>query len=254
MSETYADEQLKEESLVEHLRELKKRLIYIILGVIVTAGICWIFKENLFDVIRKPIEPFLTTENNGLVYTGLMENFIAYIKICLLGGLIISCPYWLYHLWMFIAPALYTNEKRYGLVFIFTGTLLFIFGVSFVYFFVYPLAFEFLLGFGSGQDKALITVNDYLSFFVKTTFLFGLAFEIPLVLTFLGLMGLVSADFLAKNRRYAFLFLCLASAILTPPDPLSMMMMAAPLTFLYEASIWSIRILTKKTKEKDLAN
>lgn len=252
MSETYAEESLKEESLIDHLRELKKRLLYIVAGVVVTAGICWIFKEDLFDLIRKPIEPFLTTDNNGLVYTGIMENFVAYVKICLLGGLTLSCPYWLYHLWMFIAPALYSKEKKFGLIFIFTGTILFLAGICFVYFFIYPLAFDFLLSFGSGKDKALITVSDYLSFFLKTTFLFGLAFEIPLVLTVLGLMGLVSADFLVKNRRYAFLFLCVASAVLTPPDPISMMMMALPLTFLYESSIWSIRILTRKSKEKDL--
>jgi len=240
-----SQEELKEESLIDHLRELRKRLVYIVLGVIVCATACWFFKDLLFDFIRRPIEPFLDTESKGLVYTGLMENFMAYIKICLLGGVVLSCPFWLYHLWRFIAPALYTHEKKYGLGFIFVGSLLFFLGISFVYFFVYPLAFKFLLGFGSGQDQAMITISDYLSFFLKTTFLFGLAFEVPLVLTFLGLMGMVSANFLAANRRYAFLFLCLLSAILTPPDPTSMLMMAAPLAILYESSIWSIRLLKR---------
>lgn len=239
------NESLKEETLVEHLRELRKRLLYSLLGVFVGAGLSWVYKDQLFDLIRKPIEPFLTTANKGLVFTGLMENFIAYIKISLLGGLILSCPFWLYHLWRFIAPALYSSEKRYGLSFISIGTLLFFSGISFVYFMVYPIAFKFLLSFGSGQDQALITVNEYLSFFLKTTFLFGLAFEIPLVLTVLGLIGIVSSDFLAANRRYAFIFLCFLSAMLTPPDPLSMLMMAAPLTFLYESSIWAIRILKR---------
>ena len=244
MSEDYkTEENLKEESLVDHLRELRKRLVYILIGVVVGATACWFFKEFLFDFIRQPIEPFLSTDSKGLVYTGLMESFMAYIKICLLGGVVLSCPFWLYHLWRFIAPALYSHEKRYGIGFIFSGTVLFFLGISFVYFFVYPIVFKFLLSFGSGQDQALITINDYLSFFLKTTFLFGLAFEVPLVLTFLGLMGIVTVDFLAKNRRYAFLFLCLLSAILTPPDPTSMMMMAMPLGVLYESSIWLIRIL-----------
>lgn len=246
MSEDYkTEEDLKEESLVDHLRELRKRLVYIFLGVVVSATACWFFKELLFDFIRQPIEPFLSTDSKGLVYTGIMESFMAYIKICLLGGVVLSCPFWLYHLWRFIAPALYSHEKKYGVGFILSGTLLFFLGISFVYYFVYPIAFKFLLGFGSGQDQALITINDYLSFFLKTTFLFGLAFEVPLVLTFLGLMGIVTADFLAKNRRYAFLFLCLLSAILTPPDPTSMMMMALPLGVLYESSIWSIRLLKR---------
>ena len=242
------EEQLKEESLIDHLRELRKRMVYIFIGATVGAVACWFFKEILFDFIRQPIEPFLSTDSKGLVYTGIMESFVAYIKICLLGGVILSCPFWLYHLWKFIAPALYTHEKRYGIGFIFSGTILFFLGISFVYYFVYPIAFKFLLGFGSGQDQALITINDYLSFFLKTTFLFGLAFEVPLVLTFLGLMGIIDADFLAKNRRYAVLALCLFSAVLTPPDPASMLMMALPLGILYESSIWSIRILKIKTK------
>ena len=241
-----SDESLEEQTLIDHLRELRKRLVYSILGILVCGAACWMYKEALFDVIRQPIEPFLSTEQKGLIYTGLMENFVAYIKISALGGVILSCPFWLYQLWCFMSPALYKKEKRYGVGFIFSGTLLFLSGVSFVYFLVYPLAFDFLLSFGQGQDTALITVNEYLSFFLKTTFLFGLAFEIPLILTLLGMLGVVSAEFLAQNRRYAFLFLSFASALMTPPDPLSMIMMAMPMALLYEISIISIRILGPK--------
>ncbi len=241
------EEELKEESLVDHLRELRKRLVYGILGIVFCAAGCWLYKELLFDIIRQPIEPFLSTEQKGLIYTGLMENFIAYVKISLLGGVIVSCPFWMYHIWKFLSPALYKKEKRYGVAFIFSGTALFLTGVSFVYFMVYPLAFDFLLSFGQGQDQALITVNEYLSFFLKTTFLFGLAFEIPLILTILGILGIVSSDFLVENRRYAFLFLSFASALMTPPDPLSMLMMAGPMVLLYEISIISIKVLAPKT-------
>jgi sec-independent protein translocase protein TatC len=241
-------EELPEQTLVDHLRELRKRLVYSTLGIIVMAGLCWLFKEDLFDLIRKPIEPFLSTDQKGLVYTGLMENFLAYVKISLLGGVILSCPFWLYHLWCFLSPALYKNEKKYGLAFIFSGSVLFLSGVSFVYFLVYPIAFDFLLSFGQGQDQALITVNEYLSFFIKTTFLFGIAFEIPLILTLLGILGIVSAEFLSSNRRYAYLFLSFASALMTPPDPLSMLMMAFPMVFLYEISIVSIKLLTRTPK------
>ncbi len=180
------EETLEEQSLVDHLRELRKRLVYSILGILVFGALSWVYKEQLFDVIRKPIEPFLSTEEKGLIYTGLMENFVAYIKISALGGVILSCPFWLYQIWCFMSPALYKSEKKYGVGFILSGTILFLSGVSFVYFLVYPLAFEFLLSFGQGQDTALITVSEYLSFFLKTTFLFGLAFEIPLILTILG--------------------------------------------------------------------
>ena len=239
-------EELQEQTLVDHLRELRKRLLFSSLGIVCMAAICWFYKELLFDLIRQPIEPFLSTDQKGLVYTGLMENFLAYVKISLLGGVILSCPFWLYHLWKFLSPALYKNEKKYGLAFIFSGSALFLSGVAFVYFMVYPIAFDFLLSFGQGQDQALITVNEYLSFFIKTTFLFGLAFEIPLILTLLGILGIVTADFLAENRRYAFLILSFTSALMTPPDPLSMLMMSFPMIFLYEISIWSIRLLTRE--------
>ncbi len=240
-------EELKEETLVDHLRELKKCLIYSILGVVVGASVCWFYKEFLFDIIRMPIEPFLSTDEKGLVYTGLMENFMAYVKISLLGGVIVSCPFWMYHLWCFLSPALYKKEKRYGATFIFSGTLLFLSGVLFVYFLVYPLAFNFLLSFGQGQDIALITVHEYLSFFLKTTFLFGVAFEIPLILTVLGILEIVSAEFLSEKRRYAILLLSFISALMTPPDPLSMLMMVAPMWALYELSIIAIRFFTPKT-------
>lgn len=241
-----SSEPLEEQTLVDHLRELRKRLMYAILGILVCGAACWAYKELLFDVIRQPIEPFLSTDQKGLIYTGLMENFVAYIKISVLGGVILSCPFWLYQLWCFLSPALYRNEKRYGVAFIFSGTLLFLSGVSFVYFLVYPLAFDFLLSFGQGQDQALITVSEYLSFFLKTTFLFGLAFEIPLILTLLGMLGIVTAEFLAENRRYAFLFLAFVSALMTPPDPLSMLMMVFPMAILYEMSIWMIKLLGSK--------
>lgn len=243
-----SEELLEEQSLVEHLRELRKRVLYILLGLVVGAIAAWTEKEFIFDLIRKPIEPYLSTAQKGLVYTSLMENFMAYIKVSLLAGFILSCPFWLYHIWRFIAPALYAKEKRYGLAFIFVGSLLFLAGVSFVYFMVYPIAFDFLLGFGSGKDQALITISDYLSFFLKTTFLFGLAFEVPLILTVLALMDLVTVDFLSRNRRYAFLFLCFGSALLTPPDPMSMLMMAAPMALLYESAIWAIWILKRPSR------
>ncbi len=239
-------EELKQETLIDHLRELKKRLVYSMFGIVVGAGVCWLYKELLFDIIRMPIEPFLSTEERGLIYTGLMENFIAYVKISLLGGVVVSCPFWMYHLWCFLSPALYKKEKKYGVGFILSGTLLFLSGILFVYFLVYPLAFDFLLSFGQGQDMALITVNEYLSFFLKTTFLFGMAFEIPLALTILGILGIVSAEFLSENKRYAILFLSFISALMTPPDPLSMIMMVGPMWVLYELSIIAIRFFVPK--------
>ncbi len=241
-----SDGELEEISLVDHLVELRKRVIYIVAGVALGAIVSWFYKEAIFDLIRSPISPYLKDSNGGLIYTSPMENFMAYIKMSALSGLIISCPFWLYHLWKFIAPALYKDEKKYAVGFITLGSCLFAGGVSFVYFVVYPIAFEFLLSFGRGQDQALIKVSEYLSFFLNTTLLFGLAFEMPLILSILGVMGVIDRKFLVKNRRYAIMVLALTSAVMTPPDPASMLLMMLPMLLLYELSIILVGLLGEK--------
>ena len=152
-------------------------------------------------------------------------------------------------MWRFIAPGLYKNEKKFGLYFIFFGTILFLTGVSFVYFVVYPLAFEFLLNFGGDIDKAMITINDYLSFFITTTLVFGAAFELPLILTILGIAGIVDKAMLISFRRYAIISICIFSAMITPPDVISMILLALPLIGLYELSIVLVGWLGFKPEE-----
>lgn len=228
-------------NLTDHLTELRYRIIKALQGIIIGMGISLYYSEYLFTIIRKPILPFLSQD--GLVFTGIMDKFMAHIKVGLLGGLILTCPYWLYHLWKFISPGLYTNERRYAAGFIIAGSILFMTGVSFVYFFVYPTAFEFLLSVGGDVDKPMITIGDYLSFFAMTTIMFGVSFELPVVLVVLALMGIVDVEFLRRQRRYAIVLMALIAAILTPPDVVSMLMMLIPLTFLYESSIIVIRFL-----------
>ena len=160
-----------------------------------------------------------------------------------------ATPVWVYQFWMFIAPGLYKNEKKYGLLFIFFGTLLFLVGVNFVYWVVYPLAFEFLLNFGGATDKAMITISDYLSFFMTTTIVFGLAFELPLVLTILGMIGIVNKSLLQALRRYAIVLICIMSAVITPPDVTSMVLLVLPLYGLYELSIILVGIFGMKPEE-----
>ena len=222
-------------SLVEHLTELRDRLIRSIIAVTVLAIIAWNFNEQIFAIVRKPILPYLP--ENGLVFTAPMDKFMAHLKVSILAGVIMACPIWIYQFWMFVAPGLYKNERKYGLYFIFFGTLLFLIGVNFVYFVVYPLAFDFLLNFGGEIDKAMITINDYLSFFMTTTLVFGLAFELPLVLTIMGMLGIVNKQILIALRRYAVVIMCIMSAIITPPDVMSMVLLVLPLCGLYELSI-----------------
>lgn len=236
---------MEEKNLIDHLRDLRNVVIFSLIYIGLGMCVAWIYKEEIFDIIRKPISPFLKGSNGGLVYTNIMENFIAYIKVALIGGVILSCPFWMHQLWRFISPALYKNEKKYALGFIFFGTVLFLTGVSFSYFVVFPFMFEFLFSFGSGKDIAMITIGEYLGFFVKTTVLFGVAFEMPLIITVLGMLGFVDSKFLREQRRYAIFIISIVSAVLTPPDPLSMIAMMVPLMTLYELSIISVAYLAK---------
>lgn len=239
-------------SLMEHLTELRYRLIKAIQGLVVGVGACIYFSEDILAVIRQPILKHLGP-NGGLVFTGVMDKFMAHLKVGVLSGFIVTCPYWLYHLWKFISPGLYKNERRYIAGFIISGTILFGCGVAFVYYLVYPAAFEYLLTIGGTVDKPMITIQEYLSFFTITTLMFGLSFELPVVLMVMAMMGIVDSHYLKAKRRYALLILAVISAIITPPDGLSMVMMLVPLYFLYELSIWLIHFLITKPKEAELA-
>ncbi|MCE3009436.1 MAG: twin-arginine translocase subunit TatC [Proteobacteria bacterium] len=239
------------QTLIEHLTELRSRLIRIAWGIFLGLIVCYYFSEKIFEVVRAPILPYLP--EGGLVFTGPADKFIAHIKVSIFGGILLTTPFWLYQIWSFVSPALYKKEKRIALGFILSGSLLFILGVLFSYYLMLPTAFEFLLGFGGTMDKPMITIDAYLSFFLMTSLAFGLSFELPLVLVLLGMFGVVSSSFLSKNRRYAALVLAFVAAIVTPqPDAFSMLMMLLPLMALYEISVGLVRFFEKKaSKLKD---
>jgi sec-independent protein translocase protein TatC len=231
-------------NLIQHIGELRFRLtraaIFIVLGTL----ICWGFSEYLFNIIREPIRPYLPS--GGLVFTSPIDKFMAHIKLAFIAGMTLSAPLWLYQLWKFISPALYKNEKKYAVGFIFFGTVQFVLGVLFCYFIVFPMAFKFLMTFGGDIDKPMITIDNYLGFFTQTAVIFGLTFEMPVVITFLGAVGLVSQQFLKKNRRYAVIAMTVISAIAAPPDALSMILLLVPLWAMYEISVILVGIFQKK--------
>lgn len=236
------------ETLTSHLSELRTRLIRAVLGIIVGTISCYSFSDKIFDAIRRPIAPYLP--EGGLIFTGPADLFIAHLKLSVVAGIIVSCPYWLYQIWLFIAPGLYKNERKYASVFILTGSLLFLTGIAFCYFGVLPIAFEFLLNYGGGQDKPFIAIDQYLSFFTQMCLVFGAAFELPLIIVILGMLGIVSQKFLREKRRFAIVILAFFAAILTPPDVLSMGLMLVPLVFLYEVSVIIVGIFEKKRLEQ----
>lgn len=243
-----SDPSESEVTLLDHLTELRARLIKSAIAIFLTTLLCWIFSDELFDIVRAPILNVMQKNNlgEGLVFTAPMDKFLAHLKVSLYGGVVLSCPYWLYQAWKFIAPGLYQEEKKYGKIFVLTGSLLFLMGVSFVYFLVYPMTFDYLLGFGGDVDRPMITIDHYLSFFFLTTIVFGLAFELPLILSLLGAMGLVTQDFMRNSRRYAIVLLAVLSAVITPPDLISMIMLMIPLMGLYEISIYAVGFFEKR--------
>lgn len=234
------------ETLVDHLTALRSCLIRSFFIVFAGFAVCWSFSEILFDIIRAPIKPYLQSISGGLVFTAPMDKFMAHLKVSVFGGIILTSPGWIYQVWIFLAPALYKEEKKYGLGFLFFGTILFLSGISFVYFVVYPLAFSFLMNFGGAIDAPMITISEYLSFFTTTTLVFGLAFEMPLVFTILGMMGIVTEEFLRSKRRYAIVLLAGLSAMITPPDVISMGLMMIPMVGLYESSIILVKVFGQK--------
>jgi sec-independent protein translocase protein TatC len=236
--------EFKEQSLTEHLTELRVRVIYSLWGILVGFIICYNFTDVMFDWVRKPIQPYLQT--GGLVFTAPMDKFIAHLKLAFFGGLVLACPFWVYQLWKFVAPGLYQKEKKYSIGFIFAGSVLFLTGVAFTYFIVFPMAFKFLMTYGGDVDKPMITIQQYMSFFLMTSLMFGASFELPVVLVILGMLGVVNQKFLREKRRYAIMSMAVLSAVITPPDLLSMVLMLVPLVILYEISIIFVGIFGQR--------
>ncbi|MEQ1666306.1 MAG: twin-arginine translocase subunit TatC [Bdellovibrionales bacterium] len=245
MSELHTSDNDRGMSLVDHLSELRYRVTRAAYGILVGMVACWGFSERIFNFIREPIPKYLF--GGGLVYTAPMDKFMAHIKISFAMGLLLSAPFWLFQLWSFIAPALYKKEKNIATGFIFFGSLQFVLGMAFSYFIVLPMAFQFLMTFGGDIDKPMITIDHYLGFVTQTAIVFGLCFQMPVIISFLGLIGVVRQKFLKEKRRSAVVAIAAISAVAAPPDALSMVLLLVPMWFLYEISIIIVGFLEKRS-------
>ena len=228
-----------------HLEELRSRLIKSSIAVGVGFALSYGFKEKLFQILTAPLISVMKT-GETLIYTNLPEAFFTFLKTAFLSGILLASPIIIYQFWMFTAPGLYRQEKRMLLPVVFLSSVFFVGGALFGYFIVFPWGFKFFLGFASETIRPLPSMKEYLSFSSKLLLAFGLVFELPLVITFLAKLGLVSVEFLKKNRKYALLLFFVGAAILTPPDVVTQIMMALPLMVLYEISIIGARIFGKK--------
>jgi sec-independent protein translocase protein TatC len=228
-----------------HLEELRSRLIVSFVAVGIGFFVAYFFKEKLFELLMKPLTDVMG-EGDKLIFTNLPEAFFVYLKTAFLAGVMAASPVILYQFWKFVAPGLYKKERVVLLPVVFLCSFFFIGGALFGYFIVFPYGFKFFLGFASEFIRPLPSMKEYFSFASKLLVAFGVVFELPLIITLLSRLGLVSVAFLKKNRKYALLLFFVGAAILTPPDVITQVMMAVPLMFLYEISIIGARIFARK--------
>ncbi|AFL68801.1 twin-arginine translocase subunit TatC [Sulfurospirillum barnesii] len=224
------------DELKPHLAELRKRLGISLAVVIVMFVICFSFWQPILDWMIAPLREVLPT-GSSVIFTGVQEPFFTAMKVAFFAGFIVSLPVIFWQFWLFVAPGLYDNEKRLVIPFVLAATLMFLLGAAFCYYIVVPLAFAFLIGFGSALFTALPSIGEYVGFFTKILVGFGLSFEMPVIIFFFAKLGLVDDKGLKEFFRYAIIIIFILAAMLTPPDILSQFLMAAPLIILYGVSI-----------------
>lgn len=259
MSEEAIDE--NKMPLMDHLRELRTRLMYSAAAFVVAFALCFYFAKDIYAFLAEPLMTTLAErgQDTGMIYTALWEAFFTEIKVAFYAGLCLSFPFICYQLWIFIAPGLYKNEKSAFAPFLIATPFLFLLGAGMVYYAIFPLAWDFFLSFqsdgsdGSIRQELLPKINEYLAIVMKMIFAFGLAFELPVMLTLMAKVGLVSAKGLAKKRKYAIVIIVSVSAIITPPDVFSQIGLSVPLYALFEISIWLARMIERQREAKEEA-
>lgn len=264
MSARSAEEEAEMEAskapLLAHLIELRKRLIWSIVAFVIAFLICFVFAKQIYAFLTEPLAHALAGQPNAhLIYTALYETFFTYVKVGMFAGLCLAFPFIAAQIWMFVAPGLYKQERKAFLPFLFASPVLFIIGAAFVFYIMLPYAIRFFVGYEThGGNGALgielqAKVSEYLDFVTTLIFAFGLCFQMPVLLSLLGRVGIVSAAGLRSVRRYAIVGIFAVAAIMTPPDVFSMMSLAIPLVALYEISILSVALIERSRAKEDAA-
>ena len=238
------------DDLKPHIADLRKRLTISTITVVVMFFACFTFYEPILEWMMAPVKHALPA-GTSMIAVEIQETFFTAMKVAFFGGFIISLPVIFWQLWLFLAPGLYDHEKKLVVPFVFFATLMFLLGAAFAYYIVVPIGFDFLIAFGNSVVSVLPSIGKYVGFFTKLLIGFGIAFELPVITFFLAKIGLVNDQMLKDFFRYAVVLIFIISAILTPPDVISQVLMAAPLLILYGVSIYIAKVFNPAQKEEE---